>query len=64
MLETFELKKFFAGVVAGDTLSTRKPSPEPLLEAVARAGGAGGKAAMVGDSIGGDILAGDGGAAA
>ncbi len=50
VLDTFELTKFFAGVVAGDTLPTRKPSPEPLVEAVARAGGAGRKAAMVGDS--------------
>ena len=50
VLETFGLAKFFAGVVAGDTLAARKPSPEPLIEAVARAGGAVRKAAMVGDS--------------
>ncbi len=50
VLETFGLTGFFAGIVAGDTLPTRKPSPEPLVEAVARAGGAGRKAAMVGDS--------------
>ena len=51
MLETFELTKFFAGVVAGDTLATRKPSPEPLHRGGrARRRGGAGKAAMVGDS--------------
>lgn len=50
VLETFGLARYFSGVVAGDTLPVRKPSPEPLLEAVARAGGAGRPAAMVGDS--------------
>lgn len=50
VLETFGLAGYFAGVVAGDTLPARKPSPEPLLEAVARVGGAGRSAAMVGDS--------------
>ena len=50
VLETYGLAGFFAGLVAGDTLAVRKPSPVPLLEAVARAGGAGRPAAMVGDS--------------
>ena len=50
VLETFGLAGYFAGVVAGDTLPVRKPDPGPLLEAVARAGGAGRPAAMVGDS--------------
>ena len=50
VLETFGLARFFAGVVAGDTLASRKPSPEPLREAIARSGGAGRPAAMVGDS--------------
>ena len=50
VLETYQLAGFFSGLVAGDTLPVGKPSPEPLLEAVARAGGAGRKAAMVGDS--------------
>lgn len=39
----------FQAVVGGDTLEVRKPQPEPLIEAVARAGG--GRAAFVGDSI-------------
>lgn len=50
VLETFGLAGFFAGVVGANTLPVRKPRPEPLLEAVARAGGAGRKAVMVGDS--------------
>lgn len=50
VLETFDLAGFFAGVVGADTLAVKKPRPEPLLEAVARAGGAGRPAAMVGDS--------------
>ena len=50
VLETFDLAEYFASVVAGDTLPVRKPSPEPLLQAVARAGGAGRPAVMVGDS--------------
>jgi phosphoglycolate phosphatase len=36
-------------VVGGDTLPVRKPDPEPLREAIHRAGG--GRAAFVGDSI-------------
>lgn len=39
----------FAAIVGGDTLATRKPDPEHLLETIRRAGG--GRAAMVGDSI-------------
>ena len=39
----------FAAIVGGDTLPTRKPAPEMVLEAIARAGG--GPGAMVGDSI-------------
>ena len=50
VLQTFGLAGFFAAVVAGDTLPVRKPRPEPLLEAVARAGGALRPAVMVGDS--------------
>jgi phosphoglycolate phosphatase len=43
----------FAAIVGADTLPVRKPDPLPLLEAIARAGGAkmGGRAAFVGDSI-------------
>lgn len=38
-------------VVGGDTLSVRKPDPEPLREAVRRAGGAPERALLVGDTI-------------
>ena len=43
----------FAAIVGADTLAVRKPDPLPLLEAIARAGGAkdGRRAAFVGDSI-------------
>ncbi len=39
----------FAAIVGGDTLTTRKPAPEMVAQAIARAGG--GPGAMVGDSI-------------
>lgn len=42
------LAPLFDGVVGGDTLRQRKPSPEPLLHAVALLGG--GPAVFVGDS--------------
>lgn len=50
VLETFDLARFFAGVVGANALPVKKPRPEPLEEAVARAGGAGRPAVMVGDS--------------
>lgn len=42
-------ENIFASVVCGDTFPTQKPSPEPLIEAVHRAGG--GRALFVGDTI-------------
>ncbi len=44
------LERFFAGVVAGDTLAARKPDAAPVIEALARAGGRAGTAVLVGDS--------------
>ena len=41
--------EFFAVVIAGDTLPTRKPDPEPLHEALRRLGSTG-PAWMIGDS--------------
>jgi len=35
-LERLGLRDVFAAVICGDTLSTRKPDPAPLLEAVRR----------------------------
>jgi phosphoglycolate phosphatase len=49
LLEALGWTEWFAAVVGGDTLPTRKPDPAMLHEAIARAGG--GPAAYVGDSI-------------
>ena len=50
VLAGLDLARFFAGVVAGDTLATRKPDATPVLEALARAGGRVETAVLVGDS--------------
>lgn len=44
------LADFFSVVIAGDTLPTRKPEPEPLWEALRRLGAPRDSAVMVGDS--------------
>jgi phosphoglycolate phosphatase len=49
LLDALGWSERFEAVVGGDTLSVRKPQPEPLREAITRAGG--GRAAFVGDSI-------------
>ncbi len=50
VLGRLELMHHFAAVVGGDTLTRRKPAPEPLLEAIERSGGRPGSALMVGDT--------------
>ncbi|MBS1183444.1 MAG: phosphoglycolate phosphatase [Proteobacteria bacterium] len=50
VLDGTGLSARFAAVVGGDSLPEQKPHPRPLLEAIARAGGAPGTAIMVGDS--------------
>lgn len=40
----------FAAVVGGDSFPEAKPHPRPLIEAIARAGGNGASAVMIGDS--------------
>ncbi len=50
ILARLGLARFFAGVVAGDTLAARKPDAAPVFEAVARAGGRAESAVLVGDS--------------
>ncbi|MEL7030345.1 MAG: phosphoglycolate phosphatase [Pseudomonadota bacterium] len=50
LLRRLNLAPYFAGVVGGDTLVVRKPAPDPLLEAVRRAGGSTSRMVMVGDS--------------
>jgi phosphoglycolate phosphatase len=49
LLEALGWQGRFQSVVGGDTLPVRKPHPQPLFEAIRRAGG--GRAAFVGDSI-------------
>ncbi len=49
LVDALGWKDRFASVVSGDSLPTRKPDPEMLHEAIARAGG--GPAAFVGDTI-------------
>lgn len=44
------LEGFFSVVLAGDSLPTKKPAPEPLWEALKRLGVDHGSALMVGDS--------------
>lgn len=59
LLEELEMLPFFAAVIGGDSLPVRKPSPEPLQEAIRLAGGS--KGWMIGDSesdIGAGINAG------
>jgi phosphoglycolate phosphatase len=50
ILAALGLDGFFAAVIGGDSLPTRKPAPEPLLAAIAQAGGTAERAAMIGDS--------------
>ena len=50
VLDGTGLSSWFAAVVGGDSLPEQKPHPRPLLEAIARSGGAPGLAVMVGDS--------------
>ena len=57
LLKALNLWARAACVVSGDTLSTRKPDPEPLLYACARIGAAPGRSLYVGDAER-DILAG------
>lgn len=49
LLAEFGLADRMATIIGGDTLATRKPSPEPVHAMIERCGG--GRAAFVGDSI-------------
>ncbi|HEY0597289.1 phosphoglycolate phosphatase [Sphingopyxis sp.] len=49
LLAEFGLADRMAAIIGGDTLATRKPSPEPVHAMMERCGG--GRAAFVGDSI-------------
>ncbi len=50
LLEGLGLRHHFASIVGGDTLEERKPSPEPLLEALRQCQREPGECLMVGDS--------------
>ncbi len=49
-LKALGMENFFPVVLGGDSLSTRKPDPAPVLEAVRQLGISPGQALMVGDS--------------
>jgi phosphoglycolate phosphatase len=49
LLDALGLQNRFQAIVGGDTLPVRKPDPATLREAVA--GGGGGRAVLIGDSI-------------
>ncbi len=50
LLSATGLDGYFATVISGDSLPTKKPAPEPLIEACRRLGVPVGNALMVGDS--------------
>lgn len=50
LLERLGIARYFAQVVAGDTVSRKKPDPEPLLHACRRFGIAPAQMMLVGDS--------------
>ena len=50
LLAKLGLRGLFGSLVGADTLSTRKPDPAPLVEAVRRAGGDPARALLVGDT--------------
>jgi phosphoglycolate phosphatase len=49
LARVFRWEKYFAAIVGGDTVGSRKPDPAPLLAAIERAGG--GRSILIGDSI-------------
>lgn len=49
LLKAFQWVDYFSAVLGGDSLSTRKPDPSILFEAIRRSGG--GRGILVGDSI-------------
>jgi len=51
LLERLGIRTEFASLVGADTLPVRKPDPAPLIEAVARAGGALEQSVLIGDTV-------------
>ena len=50
LLRDLGIRDAFASLIAADTLPVRKPDPEPLREAVRRAGGDPSRAVLIGDT--------------
>ena len=51
LLDRLGVAGAFGALIGADTLPVRKPDPRPFREAVARAGGAPGRAMLVGDTV-------------
>lgn len=51
LMKRLGIREDFASLIGADTLPTRKPDPEPLREAVRRAGGDPGRCCLIGDTV-------------
>ena len=51
LLAELDLRRHFMAVISGDTLTSRKPDPQPLLLAARHCGVAAARSLMVGDSV-------------
>lgn len=63
LLNNLDMSQYFGTIVGGDTLPTRKPDPEHVLETIRRLGGDPAHAVMVGDSANDAISAREAGVA-
>lgn len=50
ILDALDLRRFFGAVIGGDSVARRKPSPDPILAALAQIDVPAGAAIMVGDN--------------
>lgn len=51
LITRLQLTDRFGALIGADTLSTRKPAPEPLFETISRLGGSPDNAVLIGDTI-------------
>jgi phosphoglycolate phosphatase len=51
LMRELGVRDAFGALVGADTLPVRKPDPAPLVEAVARSGGALGRSVLIGDTV-------------
>ena len=51
LLERLGVRDAFASLIGGDTLGARKPDPQPLVQAIRRAGGNVQKTVLIGDTV-------------